>query len=111
MISAHENLATAIDELIAEVVALRGEVSELRREKDERMVTGTVAGQLLGYSRTYISPTRTPWRYPGFRVGQEKHTLSAWRAHLKGDKTDKQLRAEWEALPWKQRSKLMGIAV
>jgi hypothetical protein len=111
MTDARENLALAINDLAAVILSLQVEISELKRGRDEEKIGSGAAAVKLGHKRGYFSPSRFPWRVPHFQVAVELFPLSEWRTWNEDpEHPDKMRRAEWEAIDYRERQKLLGIA-
>jgi hypothetical protein len=93
------------------VAAVLSEIAEIRRARDEEKIGPGAAAVKLGHKRGYFSPSRFPWRVPHFQVAVELFPLSEWRAWNEDPAhPDKMRRAEWDALDYRERQKLLGIA-
>lgn len=103
MTSAHDNLAAAIDELAAEVKALRSDVATLLRAREDVRLGPSAAAVALGYKPSYFG-TRSPWRVPGYGLESLKHSLADWRAWNMRPESER--RQEWDSMPLKQRERL-----
>ncbi len=99
MIDARIDLAGAIN-------ALQAEIAALRAEKDERRYCAAAAARKLGYGKNYFAGK--PWRVPGFGRAGMSHSMRAWVAWL--NRPEGERRAEWDAIPLRERGKLRGAA-
>ena len=106
MTDARDNLAGAVNDLAGELAALRAEVKALLAERSERRISARAAALLMGYDADYFYGH--PWRIPGYGLKGTRHTVGAWRAFL--DRPEAERRAEWEAIPVKERALARGLA-
>lgn len=94
-------------DLIGFLRALGDEVCALRAGRDAERVGSTLAERALGYSQSYLSSSRYPWRVPEFGARGTMLPLSAWREW--NESPDAARRARWDAMSLRERRELLGI--
>ena len=104
MISAHVNLADAVDELAAHLESLDARLAHVLAAMDGRKSGPAAAERALGWGPGYLSPSRHPERVPHYGLRGSRWTVAEWRAW--NAVPDGQRLAEWDAMSLRERSRL-----
>ena len=96
---ARQDLAGAINHLIAEV-------EQIKARQDETRLSARAAAARLGYSDSYFRGH--PWRIPFFGASGTLHAFSVWKDWLATP--DHERRAQWDAMSAKERRAMRGVA-
>ncbi len=94
-------------DIVGTLAYLADQIDAIRHEQDETRYAQTDAARRLGLNQSHC--WGKPWRIPTFGLEYDgMYPLTQWRAWL--ERPEAERRAEWDALPLKDRSAARGLA-
>lgn len=94
-------------DIVGTLAYLADAIDEIKRGRDEERFSQTDAARRLGLNQSHC--WGKPWRVPTFGLEYDgMYPLSQWRAWL--ERPEAERRAEWDAMPLKDRSAARGLA-